>query len=171
MQQNNQNKDPKKKSNSLRVKLTVQERQEFEQYSHQLLKHPQVQQMEAFIQHGSVSCLEHSVAVAELSFWLCRKLGIHADVNSLVRGALLHDFFLYDWHEKDASRSGLHGFTHPRAALHNANKTFLLNKREQDIILKHMWPLTLRSCPKYRESAIVCAADKCCSLWETFFCR
>lgn len=171
MQQSNKNLYREKKSSSLRVNLTAQEREEFEKYTHLLLKHPQVKQMEAYIQHGSVSCLEHSVAVAELSFWLCRKLRIRADFNSMVRGALLHDFFLYDWHKKDPNRTGLHGFTHPKAALRNANKVFLLNEREQDIILKHMWPLTLRSCPKFRESAVVCAADKCCSLWETFFCR
>ncbi|WP_283610219.1 HD domain-containing protein [Faecalispora anaeroviscerum] len=156
---------------SLRVSLTPREREQFDRYARQLLEHPQVLRMEQFIQHGSVSCLEHSVAVAELSFWLCRRLGLHADWNSLVRGALLHDFFLYDWHQKDPNRPGLHGFTHPRAALKNAERLFPLSERERDIIAKHMWPLTLGSCPRFRESAIVCAADKCCSLWETFFCR
>ena len=111
---------------SLRVSLTPQERKQFERYARQLLDHPQVLQMERFIQHGSVSCLEHSVAVAELSFWICRRLGLRADWNSLVRGALLHDFFLYDWHDKAPDRPGLHGFTHPKTALKNAERLFPL---------------------------------------------
>ena len=113
---------------SLRVSLTPQERKQFERYARQLLDHPQVLQMERFIQHGSVSCLEHSVAVAELSFWICRRLGLRADWNSLVRGALLHDFFLYDWHDKAPDRPGLHGFTHPKTALKNAERLFPLTE-------------------------------------------
>lgn len=153
------------------VPLTEQEREQFEQYARQLLTDPRVLQMRRYVQHGSVSCLQHSIAVAKLSFLLCCRLGLHADLRSLVRGALLHDFFLYDWHEKSTERTGLHGFTHPKAALRNAERMFPLNERERDIIKKHMWPLTLTECPRFRESAVVCVADKCCSLWETLFCR
>lgn len=31
----------------------------------------------------------------------------------------------------------------PKSALQNAEKEFLLNDKEKDIILKHMWPVTL----------------------------
>lgn len=72
---------PSRRARSLRVSLTPQEREQFERYARQLLDHPQVLQMERFIQHGSVSCLEHSVAVAELSFWICRRLGLRADLT------------------------------------------------------------------------------------------
>ena len=73
--------------------------------------------------------------------------------------------FLYDWHQK-GSHQGLHGFTHPEAALRNASQICVLTEVEQDIIVKHMWPLTLRKVPKYRESFVVSSADKICALAE-----
>ncbi|MBS6833741.1 MAG: HD family phosphohydrolase, partial [Clostridiales bacterium] len=75
------------------------------------------------------------------------------------------DLFLYDWHQK-GSHQGLHGFTHPAAALRNASQICALTEVEQDIIVKHMWPLTLRKVPKYRKSFVVSSADKICALAE-----
>lgn len=51
----------------------------------------------SFIQHGSVSVHSHSIRVAECSLKLekfLEKLGIHCHERDLVRGALLHDYFL-----------------------------------------------------------------------------
>ena len=149
--------------------LTPKEQRIFRRCTEPLLSNGEVQSMAGFVQHGRVSCLEHSIAVASMSFWLCRRLRLSADLRSLVRGALLHDFFLYDWHD-GSGRSGLHGFTHPRTALENADRLFPLNDCERDIIVKHMWPLTFMP-PSRRESFIVCLADKYCSLRETLFCR
>ena len=118
--------------------------------------------MENFVQHSNISCLEHSIYVSYVSFRICRRLGL--DYRSAARGALLHDFFLYDWHIK-GKRKGLHGFTHSHAALTNANQHFHLNKLEKDIIAKHMWPLTVRL-PKYKESFIVVLAEKYCATME-----
>lgn len=119
-----------------------------------------------FIQHGTTSCYLHSLAVAYYSFNLARRLGIKCRFRSLVRGAILHDYFLYDWHEKsDLHR--LHGFSHPYKAFENASEEYLLNDIEKDIILRHMFPLTLIP-PKHVESFIVCIVDKICSLSETF---
>ena len=56
---------------------------------------------------------------------------------------------------------------HPKIALENANKLFNLNKKEQDIILKHMWPLTVVP-PKCREAYVICYFDKTCTLKEVF---
>lgn len=120
----------------------------------------------AFVQHGDVSVYEHCINVAFLSLYLARRFDLSVDRRSLVRGALLHDYFLYDWHEDDPSHR-LHGFHHAHRALKNACRDFMLNKKEKDIIAKHMFPLNLRP-PRYKESALVCAADKCCALLETF---
>ena len=64
-----------------------------------------------------------------------------------------------------------HGFRDARIALQNAARDFDLNKIEIDIIRKHMFPLNLRI-PRYRESFIVCLADKICAIRElSLFCR
>lgn len=129
-----------------------------------LLEHEAVRSMEKFIQHGNVSCLDHSIAVSRISYRLCKKLGL--DYRSAARGGLLHDFFLYDWHITK-TQGGLHGFTHPVTALRNAKNHYSLNPVEEDIIIKHMWPLTVRA-PRYKESLVVSLVDKYCSAAEIF---
>lgn len=127
----------------------------------------------SFIQHGSVSVHSHSIRVAECSLKLekfLEKLGIHCHERDLVRGALLHDYFLYDWHDK-YSHEKLHGFHHPYVALENASREYQLTPRERDIIRKHMWPLTLFHIPRCREAWVVTTADKYCSLKETLLER
>lgn len=120
--------------------------------------------LERFCQHGDTTCLLHSVAVAYYSSRLANWLGIRFHRKELLRGALLHDYFLYDWHDHTHR---FHGFTHPRTALQNAQRDFILTGIEKDIILKHMFPLTF-SPPACRESILVCLVDKGCSLYETF---
>ena len=66
-----------------------------------------------FIQHGSVSVYAHCLAVAEESVRIARAMKLKVDYDSLVRGALLHDYFLYDWHDNPDGRHNIHGFTHP----------------------------------------------------------
>ncbi|MBQ1894619.1 MAG: HD domain-containing protein [Clostridiales bacterium] len=127
------------------------------------------QQLKSYTQHGTTSVFEHSVSVAKYSLVMAlsleMRLGVKLDKKSIVRGALLHDYFLYDWHT-DRSH-GLHGFTHPGTALNNAERDFELNDTERDIIKKHMFPL-IPVPPMTRESAVVCLADKWCATCETF---
>ena len=105
--------------------------------------------------------------VAYFTYLSCKKLKL--DYVSATRAAMLHDLFLYDWRKKyrKTNLSGLHAFVHPKIALENACKTFNLNDIEKDIIVKHMWPVTL-SLPKYKESYIVTIMDKYSACIETF---
>ena len=80
---------------------------------------------------------------------------------------MLHDLFLYDWRKKQPDRKGLHAFTHGKTACENACKLFDLNDKEKDIIIKHMWPVTL-SLPKSREAFILTFVDKYCAISESF---
>lgn len=120
-----------------------------------------------YVQHGTMSVGRHSLDVARYSVAFSKKLGIRCNQKDLVRGALLHDYFLYDWHNRNRENySPLHGLYHPGIALRNAEKEYVLTDRQRDIIRKHMWPLTPIP-PMCREAWIVTAADKYCSLLET----
>ena len=119
-----------------------------------------------FIQHGDTSVYSHCVAVAYVSLWFSYRLHLSVYKQSMLMGAFLHDYFLYDWHEKSDWHKW-HGFSHPFRAAGNARRIFHIGKRERQIIESHMWPLTLRHVPETREAAIVCIADKCCSFYET----
>ncbi len=131
-----------------------------------LWRHPAVQSMARYPQHGEASCLSHCLAVAYLSYRCCLRRGL--DARAAARGGLLHDLFLYDWHTyRPARGEGLHGFTHPRRALENARRYFALTPVEEDVILRHMWPLTPRL-PATAEGRVVTMVDKYVSLLETF---
>ena len=121
--------------------------------------------MTNFIQHGDTTVREHCIHVAETAYFIAIKFGIDVDEEALIRGALLHDYFLYDWHEKSAANM-IHGFTHPRKAYNKAKEDFALSRVEADMIIHHMFPLTPNH-PKTKEGAILCIADKLCATGET----
>ena len=129
------------------------------------------QEMKQFMQHGSVSTFEHCESVAALSYTLNKKLRLHANVSTLLMGAMLHDFFLYDWHKDEKNEHRLHGFRHAETACRNAEKYFGVGSDVQHVIWCHMWPLNPLRLPRSREAWIVCFADKCVSLYETLFRR
>jgi uncharacterized protein len=72
-----------------------------------------VRQMQGFMQHGDVSTYQHCLNVAYVSYnvakWL-KKFGIKVDIVTLMTGAFLHDFYLYDWHTGRMRKEGIHGF-------------------------------------------------------------
>lgn len=141
---------------------------ELKKYAEDILNSANFQRTKEHIQHGNMTVNEHCINVAKTSLMIKKKLHITCNQRDLVRGALLHDYFLYDWHKKDLKNPHkLHGFYHPGRALRNAKKEYVLTKRQEDIIRKHMWPLTVVP-PMCREAWIVTAADKYCSLMETF---
>ena len=88
-----------------------------------------------FLQHGVINVFHHSISVALVSMYISKLFNLNVDQTSLIRGALLHDYFLYDWHHKDCSHRW-HGYTHAKRALDNAEKDFSLNDIEKDIIEK-----------------------------------
>ena len=130
---------------------------EFINMAKPLLEHPALRTLSQFDHHRSKTRLEHVKEVAYLSFKWGKRLSL--DCNAIVRGALLHDLFYYDWlHEGPR----FHGFRHHNIALKNAHKVTDLSKKEEDIIKKHMWPLTIIP-PIYMESLIVSLIDTFCS--------
>lgn len=130
-----------------------------------LLENELVLKMKEFIQHGNTSTFQHCVNVSYYNYKLCKFFGL--DARAGARAGLLHDFFLYDWHTHTRETGDhFHGVTHPKAALRNANEHFELSECEKDIILKHMFPLTITP-PSYKETIIIVLVDKYCGLIET----
>lgn len=130
----------------------------------ELFQQPFLHQMDAYIQHGEITTLTHSILVAYYSYAISCKLHLHSDERSLITGALLHDYFLYDWHEKEKWHKW-HGFKHANFAYQNAMRDFSLNEKEIEIIRKHMWPLTIVP-PTCREAWLVNAVDTLSSVVE-----
>ena len=86
----------------------------------ELLEDARVGEMKRFTQHGSISTFDHCRNVASLSQRINRRLHLRADEEALLKGAMLHDYFLYDWHDRSASGGTRHAWYHPTAALLNA---------------------------------------------------
>lgn len=138
----------------------------FRGYYEKLLNGSGIGQTEEFLQHGSTTRLAHSAAVAYYSFRLAKWTGISFREEELVRGALLHDYYLYDAKEKNPATKG-HWTRHPEIALKNAEHEVKLTQVERDIIRTHMFPLTPKP-PRYREGVVVTMVDKGCSIYEFF---
>ncbi len=117
-------------------------------------------------QHGNTSVYMHSIAVCIKAVDIALKFKLNLDWDSLIRGALLHDYFLYDYHDKTVPRYK-HGITHAKRALKNAEEDFELNDIEREIIGKHMFPVNPKP-PRYIETWIVTLADKIVAVQETF---
>ena len=122
-----------------------------------ILLNDTVQQMKNYRQHYNVSCFDHCLYVSYNLYYICKKHNL--DYKSAARAGLVHDLFLYDWRKRENGRKGHHAFTHPKLAYENARKIFMLNDKEKDIILKHMWPVTW-SIPRYKESFLMTYVDK-----------
>ena len=137
--------------------------QEFHGIIHEIIKNKVFQKTKR-IRHHNDSVFHHSLQVAYLSYRIAKKFKL--DYHSAARAGLLHDFFLYDWRAPKKNRFfEKHGFTHAREAHRNAKKHFKLNLKEEDAILKHMFPLTI-SPPNNSISWIVTLADKYISTVE-----
>ncbi|RVU54481.1 HD domain-containing protein [Anaerosphaera multitolerans] len=122
-------------------------------------------EMKKYIQHGNTTVFEHSYKVALLSCKISNTLRLKVNHSNLIKGAMLHDYFLYDWHDTK-NKAVLHGINHPKVALKNAKEDFEINRVEEDIILRHMFPLNPLP-PRYLESWVVCVADKISAVTET----
>ncbi|MBQ4100498.1 MAG: phosphohydrolase [Oscillospiraceae bacterium] len=114
--------------------------EDFKEFAEAILSSETVLSMNKYCHHINTNTLHHSIAVAYYSFKFAKTFKIKCDLKSLVRGALLHDYYLYDWRDR-LKEHNLHGFRHPRRAMINAVKDFSLNPKEQNIILRHMFPL------------------------------
>jgi uncharacterized protein len=88
-----------------------------------------------------------------------------ADETDAARAGILHDYVTYDWHVPDPSHR-LHGFRHPGFAVNNSWEITELSALEENMIRRHMWPLTVIP-PKYKEAWALTLVDKVLATRET----
>ncbi len=129
-----------------------------------IIEHEEYQKMR-IIPHHHGSVFDHSLAVAYLAYRIASRCNL--DVESTIRGALLHDFYLYKFKKRENRNiliEGLrHSRNHPKIAKKNALKYFELNVKEIDIIVNHMFPIGL---PRCYEAWVTTLADKSLALIE-----
>lgn len=131
------------------------------------------------MKHHDESVYDHCVRVSYIAFKYGKKFG--ADVKNCAIAGLMHDFYPHAWQYSDSLKElgdsymyyflpntkktknpfKKHGFSHAREAKDNFNKFYsdMSNKRIENAILRHMFPLNITP-PKYKEGWIVTLADK-----------
>ncbi|KIR03527.1 hypothetical protein P261_02342 [Lachnospiraceae bacterium TWA4] len=124
-----------------------------------------IQLLKNFSQHRSSTTYHHCKRVATMSYKLARFFHLSVHESQLARGAMLHDYYLYDAMKEDISPYR-HGTSHANQALVNAQKVYNLTPLEQDIIYSHMWPLNITHVPKSKEAALVSISDKIVAIQE-----
>lgn len=125
-----------------------------------------VERLQSYRHHLVTNVWDHSCRVARISYRLARGLRLSVDEDALLRGAMLHDYYLYQ-RSAEHIRPYPHFVRHPKIALRNAQALFPLSEKEKNIILSHMWPVDLRARPRSREAWLVCMADKLATVYES----
>ena len=130
-----------------------------------IINHPEFIRRKEFRHHGNRTVYDHCLAVSILSYRIAKRFKF--DYRSAAIGGLLHDFYYHPWQEKKDPRPFFkkHGFAHAGEALENSKIHFpeLMNKRVEDIIIKHMFPLNIRP-PRYKETWVITCVDKYVSM-------
>ncbi|ADK82200.1 putative ABC transporter permease [Sediminispirochaeta smaragdinae] len=149
---------------TLKRKPRDRDRSIFGEICKEITNNPKYQELKE-IRHHSSDLYSHNIKVAWYAFLVADKARLNT--REMVRGALLHDFFFYDWRTEKSERFILpHGFSHPILSVKNAEEIYgPLTSVERDIISKHMWPLTLVP-PLYLESFLVSIIDKAVASME-----
>ena len=124
-----------------------------------LLKNDLVKGMKQNNHHGEIDTHFHSVYVSYTVMKMCKGKPYLKDT---VRTSLLHDFYLYDWHIE--KHEEMHAWYHPKEAVKNIKKYGMLSldKKQEDMILRHMFPLYPLP-PNSRQGWILTLADKHCA--------
>lgn len=129
-----------------------------------ILENNSVQQLKNYRHHISTNRFQHCLNVSYYNYLICRFF--HLDAESAARAGMLHDLYYYDTKEYRHGNNKLsHSKNHPDVAAYNAGELFSLNPTEEDIITKHMWPLT-KGRPQSKEGYVIVFVDKYCAALE-----
>lgn len=137
--------------------MSINKELEFNTIINDILKNEKFIELKYEIHHG-ISRLEHSLNVAKMTYNACKHLNLK-NYEEITRAALLHDFF------KSSEVTENSFLNHPTKALENAKANFELTKKQENIIISHMFPVC-KVLPKCKESFIVSIADKIVAIKE-----
>ena len=133
-----------------------------------ILYSDEVQSLSRYEQHLEIDRLQHVTGVAYLTYLICKKYGLN--YIAATRSGIMHDLVYYDWREGDtgAWHHG-HGYKHPNMACLNAKELCGgISKLQDNLIRRHMWPLTVIP-PGYKEGWILTFSDKYCATREVLY--
>lgn len=131
-----------------------------------LLDMDEIKKLKEFEHHRVTNRLYHSIDVSYKSYLIAKKIGLKPEsLREVSRAGLLHDLFYYD---TKIEKHKKHLSTHPEIAVKNAEKICDLTDKEKDIIISHMFGVSFKHIPKYKESFIVSMVDKVVSINEVF---
>ena len=127
-----------------------------------ILKDDEVLKLKEITHHG-LDRLGHSLRVSYYSYKISKLFGL--DYQSTARAGLLHDFFFESSKGKKPTERLKNLVNHPKYALKNANDRFFLNNIEKNIIVSHMFPVSI-TVPRYIEGWIVNLTDDVVAIGE-----
>ena len=152
----------------INMKLSLEEKQRLENIYQTFSKDERILKMKEIPMHRGSNCYEHSFKVAKKaiknSIRLFKK---NIDLEVVLIGAILHDYYLYDW-RSDRERLKGHAKNHEMIASENASRDFGVPPEIKKVIESHMWPFNFKSFPNTREAKIVSFADKSVATSEAF---
>ncbi|MGN1031200.1 MAG: HD domain-containing protein [Butyricicoccaceae bacterium] len=151
--------------------------QELFEIAGDILEHPRFLELRHSRHHGKNNNLyDHCIRTARCALRLCHSFELSKhDTEMIVRAALLHDFFEYNWRDDSFYRfrhsgtkvqrlSRMHAFYHGKRAAARASELFELNARQLEAIERHMFPLA--KMPMHKEGWIITLADKVAALGD-----
>ncbi len=151
------------------MSISEKQKKEFFEMIQDIIETEEFCKSKVYKHHSRGNTYKHSIHVAYLCYKHQMRTGCDVNFRELIRGALLHDYFLYDWRKQEGCKfiNGiLHGFRHSKMALENALRDYPdLTRTEADIIKRHMFPLTIIP-PSTKGGWLVCFYDKVAAIYE-----
>lgn len=150
------------------MKLTPEQKEKLEAIYQTFFNDEKILRMKDISMHRGSNCYEHSFKVAKHAMKMAlRGNKKNLNLEALLIGAILHDYYLYDW-RKDRSKLKKHTTKHPYIASENASRDFDIPHEVKKIIKSHMWPFNFKEFPSTKEARIVAIADNNVATWEAF---
>lgn len=141
------------------------EKERLENIYQSFLNNEKILRMKEIPMHRGSNCYEHCFKVAKKAIKKAMRRK-NVDLEVILVGAILHDYYLYDWRSNRALLKK-HGKNHPEVAIKNAIKDFGISEEVKKVIKTHMWPINIKAYPNTKEARIVSVSDKAVTIGES----